>query len=598
MGKMIPTRIARLREEMKKRNISIYVIPTSDFHESEYVGEYFKARKFMTGFTGSAGTAVITMEEAGLWTDGRYFVQAAEQLKDSTVTLYKMGEPGVPTVDEYIMDTLKNGETLGFDGRVVNSQWGKKLEKIAEEKQANLYVDEDLVDFVWEDRPAMSCEPVMILKEEYSGKSTAEKIADVRKVMKEKHADIHLISSLYDIAWLLNVRGGDISHVPVVLSHLALMEDSCLWFLQEKALTPEITAYLKENGVEIRPYDSFYTYVKEISEDKTVLMDESILNYRICSSIPKNVKIVNEANPSELMRSMKNETEMKNTRNAHIKDGVAMCKFMYWLKKNVGTIPMTEISVSDYLAELRAQQEGFLDLSFDTISAYGAHGALCHYSATEESNAKIEPEGFLLVDSGGHYLDGTTDITRTFALGALTEEMKENFTRVCRGMLNLANAKFQYGCTGRNLDYLARSPLWEVNLDYNHGTGHGVGHILNVHEGPQGIRWRMIAGVVEQPLEEGMITSDEPGLYLEGKYGIRTENELLCLKGTKNEYGQFMYFENLTLVPIDLDAIVPEQMSDDEKRRLNAYHAEVFRVISPYLTEEEALWLKEYTREI
>lgn len=595
---MIPTRIARLREEMKKRNISIYVIPTSDFHESEYVGEYFKARKFMTGFTGSAGTAVITMEEAGLWTDGRYFVQAAEQLKDSTVTLYKMGEPGVPTVDEYIMDTLKNGETLGFDGRVVNSQWGKKLEKIAEEKQANLYVDEDLVDFVWEDRPAMSCEPVMILKEEYSGKSTAEKIADVRKAMKEKQADIHLISSLYDIAWLLNVRGGDISHVPVVLSHLALMEDSCLWFLQEKALTPEITAYLKENGVEIRPYDSFYTYVKEISEDKTVLMDESILNYRICSSIPKNVKIVNEANPSELMRSMKNETEMKHTRNAHIKDGVAMCKFMYWLKKNVGKIPMTEISVSDYLAELRAQQEGFLDLSFDTISAYGAHGALCHYSATEESNAKIEPEGFLLVDSGGHYLDGTTDITRTFALGTLTEEMKENFTRVCRGMLNLANAKFQYGCTGRNLDYLARSPLWEVDLDYNHGTGHGVGHILNVHEGPQGIRWRMIAGVVEQPLEEGMITSDEPGLYLEGKYGIRTENELLCLKGTKNEYGQFMYFENLTLVPIDLDAIAPEQMSDDEKRRLNAYHAEVFRVISPYLTEEEALWLKEYTREI
>lgn len=595
---MIPTRIARLREEMKKRNISIYVIPTSDFHESEYVGEYFKARKFMTGFTGSAGTAVITMEEAGLWTDGRYFVQAAQQLENSTVTLYKMGEPGVPTVDAYIKNTLKNGETLGFDGRVVNSQWGKRLEKIAEEKQAKLYVDEDLVDFVWEDRPAMSCEPVMILKEEYSGKSTAEKMRDVRKAMKEKHADIHLVSSLYDIAWLLNVRGGDISHVPVVLSHLALTEDSCLWFLQEKALTPEVMAYLKENGAEIRPYDSFYTYVKEISEEKTVLMDESILNYRICSSIPKNVKIMNEANPSELMRSMKNETEMKNTRNAHIKDGVAMCKFMYWLKKNVGTIPMTEISVSDYLAELRAQQEGFLDLSFDTISAYGAHGALCHYSATEESNAKIEPEGFLLVDSGGHYLDGTTDITRTFALGALTEEMKENFTRVCRGMLNLANAKFQYGCTGRNLDYLARSPLWEVNLDYNHGTGHGVGHILNVHEGPQGIRWRMIPGVVEQPLEEGMITSDEPGIYLEGKYGIRTENELLCLKGTKNEYGQFMYFENLTLVPIDLDAIVPDKMSDDEKRRLNAYHAEVFRVISPYLTEEEALWLKEYTRAI
>lgn len=595
---MIAARIARLREEMKKREIAVYVIPTSDFHESEYVGDYFKARKFITGFTGSSGTAVITMEEAGLWTDGRYFVQAAQQLENTTVTLHKMGEPGVLTVDEYIENALKAGETLGFDGRVVNSRWGKKLETIATKKGAKLFVEEDLIDFIWEDRPLMSCEPVRILEEKYTGKGMAEKLSDVRKIMEEKQADIHLISSLYDIAWLLNVRGGDISHVPVVLSHLALTKDSCIWFLQEKAVTEELRAYLLENGVETRSYDEFYTYVKEIKHDQSVLMDESILNYRICCSIPKEVQIINEENPTELMRSMKNETEVENSRRAHIKDGVAMCKFMYWLKKNAGKMEMTEISVSDHLAELRAQQEGFLDLSFDTISAYGEHGALCHYSATEESNAKISPEGFLLVDSGGHYLEGTTDITRTFAMGPLTEEMKENFTRVCRGMLNLGNAKFQYGCTGRNLDYLARIPLWEVNLDYNHGTGHGVGHILNVHEGPQGIRWRMIPGVPEQPLEEGMITSDEPGLYLEGKYGIRTENELLCRKGVKNEYGQFMYFEHLTFVPIDLDAIVPDKMSEEEKKILNQYHADVYRVISPYLEEEEKSWLKEYTRAI
>lgn len=595
---MIPARISLLREEMKKRNISIYIVPTSDFHESEYVGEYFKARKYITGFTGSAGIAVITLEEAGLWTDGRYFVQAAEQLNGSTVTLRKMGEAGVPTVDQYIEDTLKTGDILAFDGRVVNSTWGKRLEMIADKKGASLYVDEDLVDLVWEERPALSCKPVMILEEQYSGKSTVEKLRDVRNVMKEKGADLHLMSSLYDIAWLLNIRGGDIEHVPVTLSYLAMSEDTCIWFVQEEVLTEPVKKYLNENSIETKPYNSFYDFVKTISGEISVLMDTSIMNYRICNNIPEDVTIINEANPTEIMRAIKNETEQNNSRKAHIKDGVAMCKFMFWLKKNVGKIPMTEISVSDYLAELRAQQEGFLDLSFDTISAYGPHAALCHYSATPETNVEIKPEGFLLVDSGGHYLEGTTDITRTFVLGEVSDEMKEHFTRVCRGTMNLAYARFQYGCTGRNLDYIAREPLWEVNLDYNHGTGHGVGHILNVHEGPQGIRWRLIPGVPEPKLEEGMITSDEPGLYLEGRYGIRTENELLCRKGVKNEYGQFMYFENLTYVPIDLDAIVPELMSVTEKMRLNEYHADVYRVISPYLTEEEQEWLKEYTRTI
>ena len=595
---MIQERLAALREEMKKRNIAIYVVPTADFHESEYVGSYFKARKFITGFTGSAGTAVITLTEAGLWTDGRYFVQAAKQLEGTTVTLYKMGMEGVPRVNEYIENTLAEGECLGFDGRVVNGGWGKELEEIVAKKHGSLYVDEDLIDLIWKDRPAMSAEPVRILDMAYTGKSTKEKLADVRAVMKEKGAQLHLMSSLYDIAWLLNVRGNDISYVPVVLSFLALSEDSCTWFVQEQIVTEELKAYLTENGITTQPYESFYDYVKNIHVDK-VLMNKQVANYRICNNIPASVEVLDEKDPTERMKAIKNETEVRNTRNAHVKDAVAMCRFMYWLKKNVGKIPMTEISVSDYLEQLRAEQEGFLDLSFDTICGYADHGAIVHYSATPESDVPLKPEGLLLVDSGGHYLEGTTDITRTFVLGPITDEMKADFTRVCRSNMNLANVRFLHGCTGINLDVIAREPFWEANLDYNHGTGHGVGYILNVHEGPNAFRWQKSAGRSEDSvLEEGMITTDEPGIYIEGKYGIRLENELLCCKGEKNEYGQFMYFENITYVPFDLDAIDPEQMTSVERSRLNEYHAKVYEVVSPYLEGEEKAWLKEATRAI
>ena len=595
---MIQERLAALREEMKKRNIAIYVVPTADFHESEYVGSYFKARKFITGFTGSAGTAVITLTEAGLWTDGRYFVQAAKQLEGTSVTLYKMGMEGVPKVNEYIENTLAEGECLGFDGRVVNGGWGKELEEIVAKKHGSLYVDEDLIDLIWKDRPAMSAEPVRILDMAYTGKSTKEKLADVRAVMKEKGAQLHLMSSLYDIAWLLNVRGNDISYVPVVLSFLALSEDSCTWFVQEQIVTEELKAYLTENGITTQPYESFYDYVKNIHVDK-VLMNKQVANYRICNNIPASVEVLDEKDPTERMKAIKNETEVRNTRNAHVKDTVAMCRFMYWLKKNVGKIPMTEISVYDYLEQLRAEQEGFLDLSFDTICGYADHGAIVHYSATPESDVPLKPEGLLLVDSGGHYLEGTTDITRTFVLGPITDEMKADFTRVCRSNMNLANVRFLHGCTGINLDVIAREPFWEANLDYNHGTGHGVGYILNVHEGPNAFRWQKSAGRSEDSvLEEGMITTDEPGIYIEGKYGIRLENELLCCKGEKNEYGQFMYFENITYVPFDLDAIDPEQMTSVERSRLNEYHAKVYEVVSPYLEGEEKAWLKEATRAI
>ena len=596
---MVTDRLAKLRQEMTKRNIAVYIVPTADFHGSEYVGEHFKARKYITGFTGSAGTAVITMTEAGLWTDGRYFVQAAQQLEGSTIELRKMGMEGVPTIEEYLKDTLKEGEIIGFDGRVVSGTWGNTLLEIAREKNGSLYVDEDLVDIIWEDRPPMSKADVMLFDIKYTGRDASDKLADVRNVMKEKGADVHLMSSLYDIAWLLNVRGGDISYVPVVLSYLSITQEDCTWFVQEEVITDEIRKYLDKYNISTKPYDSFYDYVKTIGKGKKVLMDKSVVNYRICNNIPEGVEVIDATDPTVFMKAIKNETELENTRKAHVKDAVAMIKFMYWLKTNVGKMRITEISAADYLEELRSQQEGFLDLSFDTICGYAQHGAIVHYAATPETDVEIKPESFLLVDSGGHYLEGTTDITRTFAFGEVTDEMKSDFTRVFRSHTNLANARFRYGCTGLNLDILARAPFWDIDMDYNHGTGHGVGYVLNVHEGPNGFRWRQSPDRSEgSVLEEGMITTDEPGIYIEGKYGIRTENELICRKGNKNDFGQFMYFENLTYVPIDLDAIDPNQMTSVEVKHLNDYHAMVFEKMSPYFEGEELEFLRKYTRAI
>ena len=596
---MIQERLAALRAEMKSRGIDIYLVPTSDFHESEYVGEHFKARRFITGFTGSAGTAVITMTEAGLWTDGRYFVQAENQLKGSTVDLYRMGEEGVPTVDEFIKEKLPEGGCLGFDGRVVNGRWGSRLEAVVKEKNGKMNVSEDLFDIIWKDSPELPHDPLFLLDEKYTGKSTKDKIADVRAKMEKEGANVHILTSLYDIAWLLNIRGGDIAYVPVILSYLVLTDKECIWFLQEEVVDDAIRAYLEENQIMTRPYNAIYDYVPKIPADASVLMNRGLVNYRICSSLKKDIRIVDKDNPTELMKAIKNKTEVDNTRMAHVKDGVAFTKFMYWLKTNVGKIPMTEISASDYLEERRREQDNFIDLSFDTICAYGPNAAMMHYAATPESNAELKPEGFLLVDSGGHYYEGTTDITRTMALGPITDEMRLHFTTVCRSNLNLANAKFLYGCTGINLDILSRGPLWNMGIDYKCGTGHGVGYILNVHEGPNGFRWRVVperhdSGV----LEEGMITTDEPGVYLEGKYGIRTENELVCHKAEKNEYGQFMNFENITYAPIDLDAIDPDEMTCREKKMLNDYHKMVYDTLSPYMTEEENEWLKKYTRAI
>lgn len=596
---MIDKRIQALRQKMAKCGITIYIVPTADFHESEYVGKYFKAREFITGFTGSAGTAVITMEEAGLWTDGRYFIQAEAQLAQSEVKLFRMGEEGVPTVIEFIQEKLTQGECLGFDGRVINAKMGNQLKKIAQEKGASLYTSEDLVGSIWEERPAMSMEPIFILEEMYSGENTESKLKRVRKEMENQHADVHILTSLDDIAWLLNIRGNDICHFPVVLSFLALTQTECNLFVHSEVLTEQIRQQLNAWGVTIAPYEEIYSYAGQLKAPLTVWIDCARVNFNIYNQLNKDISVFDEQNPTVLMKAIKNPVELQNLRNAHVEDGVAFTKFMYWLKTNIGKIPMTEITASDYLEQCRRQRNGFLDLSFDTIAAYEANGAMMHYCATEDSNAVLEPKGFLLVDSGGHYYEGTTDITRTMALGPITEKQREYFTIVLRSNLNLAAAKFLYGCNGHNLDILSRGPLWEIGMDYKCGTGHGVGYLLNVHEAPNGFRWKIVPERKDSAVfEEGMVTTDEPGVYLEGEYGIRTENELVCRKAEKNEYGQFMEFETITYAPIDLDAVDPSLLTKREKKLLNDYHQMVYEKIAPYLTGEEQIWLKHYTRAI
>lgn len=583
---------------MKEKKIDAYLVPTDDFHGSEYVGDYFKCRKYITGFTGSAGTAIITQDMAGLWTDGRYFIQAADQLRDTTIELFKSGEPGIPTVHQFLNDKLEEGMCLGFDGRTVSAREAEELQELLQEKHITFSVNDDLIGEIWEDRPVLSCEPVMELDVRWTGKSRADKIAEIREQMKAKEADTFILTSLDDIAWLLNIRGNDIHCCPVVLSYLVMMENELRLYANAAAFSEEIRSNLEADGVKIYPYDDVYSYVQTISSDKKVLLSRANVNSRLVSNIPSEVTILDEPNLTLLPKAVKNKTEMENERIAHIKDGIAVTKFIHWLKKNVTRTTITELSAAEKLYQFRSEQEHFLGDSFDPIIAYGTHAAIVHYSATEATDIPLEARGMVLADTGGHYLEGTTDITRTIVLGPVTAKEKKFFTAVLRGNLNLAAAKFKYGCTGLNLDYLARGPLWELGEDYNHGTGHGVGYLLNVHEGPNSFRWKNLPGNPAPVLEEGMITSDEPGYYLENEFGIRHENLVLCKKAEKTSFGQFMCFEPLTMVPFDLEGINPEEMTERERKLLNDYHQKVYTTISPYLDEEEKEWLKQATREI
>lgn len=583
---------------MKEKKIDAYLVATDDFHGSEYVGDYFKCRKYITGFTGSAGTAIITQDMAGLWTDGRYFIQAADQLRDTTIELFKSGEPGVPTVHQFLNDKLEEGMCLGFDGRTVSAREAEELQELLQKKHITFSVNDDLIGEIWEDRPVLSCEPVMELDIRWTGKSRADKIAEIREQMKAKEADTFILTSLDDIAWLLNIRGNDIHCCPVVLSYLVMMENELRLYANAAAFSEEICSNLEADGVKIYPYDDVYSYVQSISSDKKVLLSRANVNSRLVSNIPSEVTILDEPNLTLLPKAVKNKTEMENERIAHIKDGIAVTKFIHWLKKNVTRTTITELSAAEKLYQFRSEQEHFLGDSFDPIIAYGTHAAIVHYSATEATDIPLAARGMVLADTGGHYLEGTTDITRTIVLGPVTAKEKKFFTAVLRGNLNLAAAKFKYGCTGLNLDYLARGPLWELGEDYNHGTGHGVGYLLNVHEGPNSFRWKNLPGNPAPVLEEGMITSDEPGYYLENEFGIRHENLVLCKKAEKTSFGQFMCFEPLTMVPFDLEGINPEEMTERERKLLNDYHQKVYTTISPYLDEEEKEWLKQATREI
>ncbi|MGN1014532.1 MAG: aminopeptidase P family protein [Butyricicoccus sp.] len=594
----IPERLAALREHMSANNIDVYYIPTDDFHCSEYVGDYFKCRRWISGFTGSAGAVVVTASCAGLWTDGRYFLQAAQQLSGTGITLYRMGETNVPTLPEFLSQTLTDGQCLGFDGRTVTADWVDELKQMLGDTRIAFRTDVDLVGDIWTDRPPMSCQPVWLLDERYAGQSRSDKLCYLRRDLKEKHADWLVLSSLDDIAWLLNLRGDDVACNPVFLSYLMVSQEEARLFLQPEAVDAAVSTALSMDRVTCFPYPDITSHLSRLT-DCTVLLDRRRTSCALVSALADSVTVLDEVSPTQLSKAVKNSAELRNEREAHRKDGVAIVQFLRWLKQTVGRETITECSAAHKLEQFRMQQEHYLEPSFDPIAAYAEHGAIVHYSATPETDLALKPEGFLLLDTGGQYLEGTTDVTRTIALGPLTERMKQHYTAVLRGNLNLAAAVFRSGCTGVSLDILARAPLWEQGLDYNHGTGHGVGYLLCCHEGPNSFRWRIAPNLADNAvLQEGMITSDEPGLYLTGEYGIRLENLLVCQKHRRTDFGTFLCFEALTLVPFDRDAIVPEQMTARERQLLNDYHKRVYEELAPRLTEDDRAWLEQATQPI
>ena len=597
-------KIGQLRDRMKELGIDAYLVPTADFHESEYVGEFFKCRHFLTGFNGTAGTAVITMDKAGLWTDGRYFVQAEEQLSGSEIKLYCMGKPEFPTLDEFLEEELPVDGCLGFDGRVVNSELGYGLQNLLQEKNVTINCSKDLVGEIWTSRPAMSCEPIWSLDVKYAGKSTVEKLSDLRDAMKKNKAQIHLMTALDEIAWLFNLRGNDIVNNPVFLSYALITQDEAYLYVQKEAIKEdtkmgkEVCAALAEAKIQVKEYAEFLQDVAALKNEK-ILLERKKASFAVCESIDASCRIIDEMNPCATMKAVKNATEIENMRKAHLKDGIAVTKFMYWLKHTIGTCDMTEMTAAHKIEELRAEQGNYIEPSFVTIAAYKENAAMCHYHPSDEVCKKLKPEGLLLVDSGGQYLEGTTDITRTYALGPLTEKEKEYYTIVAAAMLKVSTMKFLHGCRGINLDYTIREAFWKRGLDFAHGTGHGVGYLSNVHERPNGLRWKVVPERQDSAvIEPGMICSDEPGLYFAGDFGTRTENLILCVEDEKNEYGQFLKFEFLTKAPIDLEALDTRFMDDADIERLNTYHKDVYETISPYMNDEEKEWLKHVTREI
>ncbi|MGH4123984.1 MAG: aminopeptidase P family protein [Clostridium sp.] len=585
----VKKRIEELRHEMRQRGIEAYIVPSSDPHQSEYVAEHYTARTFITGFTGSAGTAIITLTDAGLWTDGRYFIQAESQLKDTGVTLFRMGETGVPTVEAFLKQKLNKGAKVAFDGKVVSVEYFRGLEKALESSEFSFEVNEDLIDLIWKDRPERPCSQVVLHDVAYAGESRESKLARVNVEMKAMGAEYYVISGLDDIAWLLNIRARDIKCNPLTIAYLVISEKICYLFIDDRKINSGVRAELEKANVKIMPYDSIGKFLEEIKVG-TILLDAAKNSTWIYSAI--NIKIVVAMDITTRFKAIKNEIQIENVRKTMVRDGVAMVKFINWMKKTIKLRNITEIEASDKIEQIRSQGENFYDLSFGSISAYGANASMPHYSATQKDQATIMQKGLYLLDSGAQYLDGTTDITRTLAVGPLTIEEKTDFTLVLRGMIDLTLQRFLYGTTGSSLDIIARIPLWNAGMDFKHGTGHGVGFFLNVHEGPH--RISIVPNLVK--LEKGMIVSNEPGVYKTGKHGIRIENLVVVEEDENTEYGgQFMKFETLTLCPIDLEAIDVSLLTNEEKAWLNGYHKTVFEKLSTHLKGEELDYLKQAT---
>ena len=593
---MINNKILQLRKSMKKYNIDFYIVTMSDYHCSEYISPHFKSIEFLTGFTGSAGDLVITMNEVCLWVDGRYFIQAFEETRNKDIIIMKINDDNVPTLFEYINKNICSDMTIGFDGKTVNQKLVENLKKNIINININYKID--LISEIWNNRPKIKFFKAWILDEIYSGKSAKDKINDIRNYMISFNISTHILTSLDDIAWILNIRGSDVPYNPVVFSYFILKLDKSILFINNEALDEELLIYLNNLNIEVLDYNYIYDYVINI-ENENILLEKDFINYTIYQSLICKNNLIDKINPSTLMKCIKNNIEIDNIRKAHIKDAICVTKYIYQIKNKIDVCSLDEFYISKYIDDLRKEQEGYICKSFENISAYDSNAAICHYIPKKNNSKKLNKKGFYLIDSGGQYLEGTTDITRTISLGELTDRQKEHFTITVISNLRLANAKFLYGCTGANLDYISRQEFWKRGIDYNHGTGHGVGYFLNVHERPNRIHWNFLSErSYNMKLEDGMLISNEPGIYIENEYGIRIENLMLCKKTEKNSFGQFMEFETVTFVPIDLDAIDVQYMTNDDIEFLNNYHSEVYDKISSYLNKDERDWLKRYTREI
>ena len=595
--KIIRERIGELRNLMISEGISACLFPTADYHNSEYVSDFFKVREYFSGFSGSNGTLVVTQENAVLWTDGRYYIQAEKELAHTGISMYHLNEAGFPTVMEFLESCLQSGDVLSVDAKVVSYRYGQKLYQQMKEKNVSIDWDKDLVSPIWKDRPCIPEGRIFLLSKSVRGDDTSEKIKKIRTDIQKIGCQSLVMTKLDDIMWLFNIRGNDVSCNPVAMSYAIVTLDEVFLYLQEKSLNKEVREYLLSQKITLCNYQNFLP----LKIEGKVLACEDEISYAVGRGIQHSAVLVHGISPATLWKARKTETEIENMRRIYLQDSAAVTKFIFWIKNTVkkNTIEnLTEVDAAMYLDNLRRQIPDFLDFSFPTISAYKENAAMMHYEAKPESCKKLGEEGMLLVDSGGHYLGGTTDVTRTIALGEVSDEVKNHFTAVVSGMLRLASAHFLSGCTGRNLDILARALLWDQGIDYRCGTGHGVGYILNVHEGPQRISWKYNRDQEETLLEAGMTVTDEPGVYIEGSHGIRIENVLVCQRETENAYGKFLQFETLTFVPIDLEAIDTEKMSETDIQLLNLYHKKVYDKIAPYLTEPEKEWLFTATREI